>query len=312
MLESMPAALCRNPLAFLRPQRIYSLPLSRNGVNVYRVPNPQPLHNELRFVPVQRNPCRWRIRVFPSDEAIDGSQQREVLGEVSLDAFLSFAEMVFIAPPIIYSIGCAAGMLIPGVIKPFHLNLGSKAFVWQFIFLVCAVVIGALIRRRQWGRICRETKNGVGVDLLARIEKLEEDLKSSATIVRVLSRQLEKLGIRFRVTRNALKEPISEAAVLAQKNSEATRALAVQEDILEKELGEVQKVLLAMQEQQQKQLELILAIGKAGRVLEARRNGSAEIDQHKNGTNSVPERRVNSWNPKQQDSADPIPREPTI
>lgn len=37
------------------------------------------------------------------------------------------------------------------------------------------------------------------------------------------------------------------AAALAQKNSEATRALAAQGDILEKELGEIQKVLLAMQ-----------------------------------------------------------------
>lgn len=36
-------------------------------------------------------------------------------------------------------------------------------------------------------------------------------------------------------------------AALAQKNSEATRALAAQEDVLEKELGEVQKVLMAMQ-----------------------------------------------------------------
>jgi hypothetical protein len=34
---------------------------------------------------------------------------------------------------------------------------------------------------------------------------------------------------------------------LAQKNSEATRALALQENILEKELGETQKILLAMQ-----------------------------------------------------------------
>lgn len=38
-----------------------------------------------------------------------------------------------------------------------------------------------------------------------------------------------------------------QTAALAQKNSEATRALAMQEDILEKELGEIQKVLLAMQ-----------------------------------------------------------------
>jgi hypothetical protein len=36
-------------------------------------------------------------------------------------------------------------------------------------------------------------------------------------------------------------------AALAQKNSEATRALALQENILEKELGETQKILLAMQ-----------------------------------------------------------------
>ena len=33
---------------------------------------------------------------------------------------------------------------------------------------------------------------------------------------------------------------------LAQKTSDATRALAIQEDILEKELGEIQNVLLAI------------------------------------------------------------------
>lgn len=38
-----------------------------------------------------------------------------------------------------------------------------------------------------------------------------------------------------------------QTAALARKNSEATRALAMQEDILEKELGEIQKALLAMQ-----------------------------------------------------------------
>ncbi|PKI39410.1 hypothetical protein CRG98_040168 [Punica granatum] len=59
-------------------------------------------------------------------------------------------------------------------------------------------------------------------------------------------------------------------AALAQKNSEATRALAAQEDILEKELGEIQKVLLAMQEQQQKQLELILVIGKTSKLWDSR------------------------------------------
>ncbi|CAN7005122.1 unnamed protein product [Brassica oleracea var. botrytis] len=118
-------------------------------------------------------------------------------------------------------------------------------------------------------RICRGTSDGEGTNLIRRLEKLEDDLKTSTTVVRVLSRHLEKLGIRFRVTRKALKEPISETAALAQKNSEATRVLAAQQEILEKELGEIQKVLLAMQDQQRKQLELILTIAKNGKMFES-------------------------------------------
>lgn len=43
------------------------------------------------------------------------------------------------------------------------------------------------------------------------------------------------------------KDFILQTAALAKKNSEVTRALAIQEDALEKELVEIQKVLLAMQ-----------------------------------------------------------------
>uniref|UniRef100_A0A803KXR1 Uncharacterized protein n=2 Tax=Chenopodium quinoa TaxID=63459 RepID=A0A803KXR1_CHEQI len=111
-------------------------------------------------------------------------------------------------------------------------------------------------------------------NVIDRIEKLEESMRSATSIIRMLSRQLEKLGVRFRVTRKSLKDPISETAALTQKNSEATRALAVQESILEKELGEVQKVLLAMQDQQQKQLELILAIAKSGKLFETKQSPS--------------------------------------
>lgn len=80
---------------------------------------------------------------------------------------------------------------------------------------MCAVGVlaGAWIRRRQW-RETLLTGGFTGSDsvvyLLERIEKLEEDVRSSATVVRVLSRQLEKLGIRFRLTRKAIKEPITE------------------------------------------------------------------------------------------------------
>ncbi|KAL0396550.1 UNVERIFIED_CONTAM: hypothetical protein Scaly_0103400 [Sesamum calycinum] len=156
------------------------------------------------------------------------------LNHFSFDAFLSTIEFFSLASSAAISVYVAlrSGLQQGGVLG----RVGSNILVWQCV--VCGSV-------------------SYGVNLLGRVEKLEEDLRSSATIIRVLSRQLEKLGIR--------------TAALAQKNSEATRALAVQEDILEKELGEIQKVLLAMQEQQQKQLELILAIGKAGKLWETKR-----------------------------------------
>lgn len=107
-----------------------------------------------------------------------------------------------------------------------------------------------------------------GVDFAGRIGEVEESVRGVVAAVGVLSRTVEKLGVRFRVLRRTLRDPINETATLAQKNSEATRVLAAQEDLLEKELGEIQKVLYAMQEQQQKQLELILAIGEASRILD--------------------------------------------
>lgn len=179
------------------------------------------------------------------------------------------------------AIGFAVNYGIFGLKNSLFGLIGKRVLACGVVGLVCGVWIGAVIRRRQWRRVCGETVRAEGresVNLVGRIEKLEDDMKSSATILRVLSRQLEKLGVRFRVTRKALKDPITQAAALAQKNSEATRVLAMQEDVLEKELGEIQKVLLAMQEQQQKQLELILAIGKTGKLFENRQEPSQEQD----------------------------------
>ncbi|KAG6384875.1 hypothetical protein SASPL_153695 [Salvia splendens] len=142
---------------------------------------------------------------------------------------------------------------------------GSKVFVWQCVVLVASVVVGAVIRRRQWRRVCGPGFSK-GANLLRRVEKLEEDLRSSASLIRFLSRQLEKLDVRVRAARKSLKEPIFETAALARKNSEVTRALAAREDVLEKELGEIHTVLLAMQ----KVLNLILATGKARHLLNSK------------------------------------------
>ncbi|OAY78119.1 hypothetical protein ACMD2_06979, partial [Ananas comosus] len=211
---------------------------------------------------------------------VSGSREKDLPGQPSFDAVLSAVEVLCIVPPAIYSIGCLIGSVLPpAAAKQFQASAGNKLFVWQYFLLVGALEIGCLIRWRQWRRLYRVNGSGVSVDLIGRIEKVEEDLRSSTTIIRVLSRQLEKLGIRFRT------------AALAQKNSEATGALAMQEDILEKELGEIQKVLLAMQEQQQKQLELILAIGKAGKLLLDGKRESALEEGNTVVATRIPEKR---------------------
>ncbi|XP_072981148.1 uncharacterized protein [Typha angustifolia] len=300
MSASITSASARTPSSLHRRHRFYVIPNSwcrLRSPPLSNCPLPAVYSKKSSFAPIQKrafssgkNASRWRIGVYLSGESIDGSRARDLPGQLSLDSFLSAVELLCILPPTIYSIGCLVGAVLPAAAKTFHVSAGNKFFVFQYYLLVGAVVIGSLIRWRQWQRFYRVNEKGGSVDLIERIEKVEEDLRSSATIVRVLSRQLEKLGIRFRVTRKALKEPIAETAALAQKNSEATRALAMQEDILEKELGEIQKVLLAMQEQQQKQLELILAIGKAGRVLDGKRDSM--LEQGRTGVaSSVPEKR---------------------
>ncbi|KAK4394031.1 hypothetical protein Sango_1873900 [Sesamum angolense] len=261
-------------------------------------------------------------KVNASFEEPYGVSQNQVSGNSSssFDAFLSAIEFLSLASSAAVSVYIAVRC---GIQKGGASGwLGSKILVWQCVVLVGGLVAGAVIRRRQWRRICgvglSRGPSSSGANLLERVEKLEDDLRSSATIIQALSRRLEKLGIRFRLTRKALKEPIAETAALVQKNSEATRALAAQEDILEKELGEIQKVLLAMQhaliwftarvfdtclqsnipsfwefgriqkvEQQQKQLELILAVGKAGKLLETKRVKSRDQKAPETSESSV-------------------------
>ncbi|KAK6135020.1 hypothetical protein DH2020_031247 [Rehmannia glutinosa] len=274
-----------SPINFLKPLNLtISPPNSRTHFTSYRF-----LTSQSHFFPVRKINASFDESYSASQSQVNGSSKK-ILNGFNFDAFLSILEFLSLASAAAISVYVA---LKNGVVS------GSKILVWQCVALVSCVLVGAVIRRRQWRRICgarfsRGPSGSYGVNLLGRVEKLEEDLRSSATIIRVLSRQLEKLGIRVRVTRKALKEPISETgilslelrslwwneiqteiventAALAQKNSEVTRALAAQEDILEKELGEIQKVLLAMQEQQQKQLELILAIGKSAKLWETKR-----------------------------------------
>ncbi|EPS65009.1 hypothetical protein M569_09773, partial [Genlisea aurea] len=205
------------------------------------------------------------IRSAASSEELNHRKAPDDDGRV-FDAFLSGIEFL--------SLSSSAAVFIYLAVKYGWRSGGSltlgfferRGLAVQCAVLMCGLAVGVLIRRRQWSRIC-----GAGVrrapDLLDRVEKLEEELRSYTRIIQALARHLEKLGIRFRVSRKTLRQPIAETAELVQRTTEAVQELATREDILEKELVEIQKILLAMQEQQQKQLELILAIGKAGKLL---------------------------------------------
>ncbi|OIT30493.1 PREDICTED: uncharacterized protein LOC109209917 [Nicotiana attenuata] len=265
----------------------------------------KPLKNSLCFptqkphlLKIESLQChQWKVKAFESEGSVKEQSLAEF--EFNIDAFLSILEFLCLFSSAVVAIGFAVNSWFLGSQK----WLGNRVLAAQCVVLVGGVIVGSVIRRRQWSRICmvefsRPGSGFRGVNLVERIEKLEEDLRSSATLIRVLSRQLEKLGIRFRVTRKTLKDPVTETAALAQKNSEATRALALQGERLEKELGEIQKVLLAMQEQQHKQLELILAIGKAGKLFENKRGPNQEPAQNTNDVSNtaidgVPQLEVN-------------------
>ncbi|XP_018512319.1 uncharacterized protein LOC103855289 [Brassica rapa] len=220
---------------------------------------PQPILL-LRHVTTPRHQSDCRAHASSTESYEDSSSSSSDGFDVS--SFVSVAEVLCIVSSAVVSVVLAVNYLVVG-------EIGRKVLCLGFVGLLGSVASGSWLRRRQWMRICRGMSDGEGTNLIRRLEKLEEELKTSTTVVRVLSRHLEKLGIRFRVTRKALKQPISETAALAQKNSEATRVLAAQQEILEKELGEIQKVLLAMQDQQRKQLELILTIAKNGKMFES-------------------------------------------
>ncbi|KAL1190993.1 hypothetical protein V5N11_032166 [Cardamine amara subsp. amara] len=221
--------------------------------------------------------CRTHASSIGSYEDSSSSTDLEDANSETFDlgSFVSFAEALCILSSAVISVVLAVNYVVVG-------EIGKKVLSLGFVGLVGSVATGSWLRRWQWMRICKGTRQGEGTNLVRRLEKLEEDLKSSTTIVRVLSRHLEKLGIRFRVTRKSLKEPISETAALAQKNSEATRVLAAQQEILEKELGEIQKVLLAMQDQQRKQLELILTIAKSSKLFGSSSSKQAPNEQKAN------------------------------
>ncbi|CAK9268313.1 unnamed protein product [Sphagnum jensenii] len=87
-------------------------------------------------------------------------------------------------------------------------------------------------------RVASDSNQGLTdfTSMIKKVQQLQEDVQNTVTTSRVLSRHLEKLGVRFWVTRQSLRDPIQEMAVVTQKTSEVVSALAQHQDVLEIEL----------------------------------------------------------------------------
>ncbi len=92
---------------------------------------------------------------------------------------------------------------------------------WQVLPLWGAILLNVILRARQWQvpskrgtRVASDSNQGLSdsTTMMKRIQQLEEDFQNTVTTSRVLSRHLEKLGVRFRVTRRSLRDPIQEAS----------------------------------------------------------------------------------------------------
>lgn len=132
-------------------------------------------------------------------------ETRNAPSNFGADSFLSVVESICL-------VSSAAVSIVLAVRRSIFGGLGDRVLVWIVVVLICGVSIGSLIRIRLWRRYSMKS-GGRDLNLVERVEQLEEDLRSSATIIRALSRQLEKLGTRFRLTRKALKEPIAEVII---------------------------------------------------------------------------------------------------
>lgn len=157
------------------------------------------------------NPFHSLIKAFESDNLGRYDNREDNIRNLDFDAFLSIAELLCLVSSAVISFGF---ILKPQ--KPIFVWLGNKVSVCQFMLLAGGILIGAVIRSRQWRRVCMGfSKPGrLEVNVVDRIEKLEEDIRSSVVLVRAMSKQLEKLGIRFRVTRRTLRDPIAEVTTL--------------------------------------------------------------------------------------------------
>ena len=99
-------------------------------------------------------------------------------------------------------------------------NAPSK---WQYLFPLGvwgAILLNAFVQYKIFECLLgiaqgrkQSTVERVDLTLKQRVEDLEGCTREFVTTSRVLSRQVEKLGVRFRVTRRTLRDPIQEVGL---------------------------------------------------------------------------------------------------
>lgn len=93
--------------------------------------------------------------------------------------------------------------------------------VWGAILLNAFVQYG-ILKRLTWLPQRRESTGRVDFTLEQRVADLEENVREFVTTARGLSKQVEKLGVRFRATKRSLRDPMQEVSSLQELIQVAT------------------------------------------------------------------------------------------
>eukprot|EP00897_Mesotaenium_endlicherianum_P008928 jgi/Mesen1/8063/ME000432S07354 len=126
---------------------------------------------------------------------------------------------------------------------------------WQIVPLCAALLIDAVLRIMSWRggglagreRVVESRGERAPPAGQQRMAEMEEHVGTTVRLLRAMSRQMEKLGVRFRVARRTLRDSLKETAGLAGQTAGIVEILAARSERLEKELAGTQQVLLATQ-----------------------------------------------------------------
>ena len=113
-------------------------------------------------------------------------------------------------------------LLLQMVVQAAPVSHKDSPFSWLSLPILAvwgAILLNAFVQYRILERLTclpqrRESTGRVDFTLKQRVADLEEDVREFVTTARGLSKQVEKLGLRFRATKRTLRDPMQEVSLM--------------------------------------------------------------------------------------------------